>query len=85
MWGHMGHMGDWGDWGLGWGWMAVGHLLWWSLLVVAIVALLRWTRGRGPRQPTAGADRALDTLRERFARGEIDREEFEERKRVLGG
>ncbi len=82
MWGHMdGWTGSW----FGWGWMAVGHLLWWALVVVAIVALLRWTRGRDPQRPSAGPDRALDTLRERFARGEIDAEEYEARRRVLGG
>ena len=31
-----------------------------------------------------GARTALDLLKERFARGEIDKEEFEERRRVLG-
>src|SRR4051794_14605623 len=47
-------------------------------------------RRRGDRcVPDAGrappADRALDILRERFARGEIDRAEFDERRRVLEG
>lgn len=84
MWGHMGEWGDWGGSWFGWGWMAVGHLLWWALVVVAIVALLRWMRGGPPQAPAAAPDRALDLLRERFARGEIDREEYEERKRVLG-
>jgi putative membrane protein len=34
--------------------------------------------------PTDGRA-ALDILRERFARGEIDKNEFDERRRVLGG
>jgi putative membrane protein len=85
------HMDGWSGWaGAGWGWMAVGHLLWWALIVVGIVALLRWTLGHGPHGrppegPPAGPDRALEALRERFARGEIDAEEYESRRRVLGG
>lgn len=79
MWGHM------DGWGPGWGWFAMGHLLWWVLLLVAIAVLVRWTLGHGPHRSPGGSDRALDLLRERYARGEIDQQEFEERKRVLGG
>jgi putative membrane protein len=59
------------------------------LLILGIRWLLRNTAtGReltgaarsGPRD-----DAALAALRERFARGEIDAQEFEERRRVLGG
>lgn len=68
--------------GEGWfGWM---HLLWWALIVLAIVALVRLSFGwgaRGFRRPED--DRALAILRESFARGEIDKGEFEERKRDL--
>jgi putative membrane protein len=40
----------------------------------------------GPLTPYQGsaARTPLDILKERFARGEIDRQEFEERRRVLG-
>jgi putative membrane protein len=72
-------------WGAGWGWFAMGHVLWWVLLLVAIAALVRWTLGHGPHRSQGGSDRALDLLRERYARGEIDQQEFEARKRVLGG
>jgi putative membrane protein len=78
-------MEGWSGWGPGWAWFAFGHALWWMLVVVGIVVLLRWTLGHGPhRRPPAGPDRALEVLRERFARGEIGADEFEERKRVLG-
>lgn len=73
--------------GMGWGGMAFGGLmmlLWIALLVglivgviVLIARLLRGTSGR-----TAKRD-ALDTLRQRFARGEIDTTEFEERSQYL--
>ena len=76
----------WGDgWGnFAYGWFALVHLLWWAVVVIGIIGLVRWSLGS--RRGRAGAaDAALDILRERYARGEISREEFEERKRVLQG
>jgi putative membrane protein len=54
-------------------------------VVVLVVLGVRWLvrntgAGRDPAQ-----DAAVAALRERFARGEIDAEEFEQRRRVLGG
>ena len=74
-----------GHMGRGWGFMMFGSLM--MVLVVAaivviVVVLVRWIGGRG--QAERGAKAALDILRERFARGEIDAAEFEERRRVLG-
>lgn len=67
---------DGGGWGFG-----LMHVLWWVFLVVGVVALVRWT---GPRHyHHGGEDRALAILRERYARGEIDKAEFEDRKRDL--
>jgi putative membrane protein len=60
--------------------MGLGMLLFLALIVVGIVLLLRPTVGSEPRREH---DRALEILNERFARGEIDREEYEERRRVL--
>jgi putative membrane protein len=77
-------MEGWDGWGAHWAWFAVGHVLWWALLIVALVLLLRWAVGRG-RRGAAPADPALELLRERFARGEIDEQEFESRRRVLKG
>ncbi len=72
---------SWG-WHGGWGLFGFMHVLWWVLIVVAIVALIRAVGGRhGPRGP--GEDRALSILRERYARGEIDKTEFDQRKRDL--
>ena len=62
----------------------------WAVLIVLAVLAIRWllrNTGSGthaPGPPTAD-DTALATLRERYARGEIDATEFEERKRTLGG
>ncbi len=76
-------------WHDGWGGMMFGPLMM-ILVVAAIVVLvvlaLRWLgstgHGTAPQAPPGKAP--LDILKERFARGEIDREEFEERRRVLG-
>ncbi len=50
------------------------------LVLVGFVLGLRWlfTQGKGSR-----SDAALDTLRQRYARGEIGQEEFEAKKRDL--
>ncbi len=69
--------GLWGIWGVG---MMLFMFLFWALVIVGIVAAIRWVIRQG--RP-AGADAALEILRERYARGEINREEFEARKRDL--
>lgn len=59
-----------------------------ALLIAAVVLFVRWLGG--PWQGTTPPHHAppgrtpLDILKERFARGEIDKDEFEERRRVLG-
>lgn len=67
----------WGVWGIG---MMLMVLTFWALIIVAIVLGIRWMlrAGGGPERDTA-----MDLLRERYARGEINREEFEARKRDL--
>lgn len=66
-------------WGWEGGWPAFGvaHLLVWVLLVAVAVACIRVLARRPP------ADRALEILRERFARGEIEPGEYEQRLRRL--
>lgn len=57
-------------------------VLFWALLILGIVLLgrLLWRRTNGA--PSGRSD-ALSILGERFARGEIDREEYQERRSVL--
>jgi putative membrane protein len=55
------------------------------LIALAIRWLVRSSRNDRYRPDMAGDDGALAVLRERFARGEIDAAEFEERKRTLAG
>jgi putative membrane protein len=70
----------WGAWGIGMGLMM---LLFWGAVIVAIVVGVRWVTGQGRPGPARPVDTALQILRERYARGEISREEFEQRKRDL--
>jgi putative membrane protein len=66
-------------WGWGWGMMAM-MLLFWGVVILVGVAGIRWFIGQSkpPR-----ADSAMEIIRERFARGEIDKDEFETKKREL--
>ena len=56
--------------------------------IAAIVLLVQWLiaaqQGIRPASLTSPVQTPLDILKERFAKGEIDRQEFEERRRVLG-
>jgi putative membrane protein len=72
------------DWHWGWGWgMGLSMILFWALIIVAIVALVRWLNGRDRAGDDQRSEKPLDVLKRRYARGEIDKEEFHERKRVL--
>lgn len=74
-------------WGGSWHGMFIGPLVMVAtiaVVVVVVILLVRWLGGHGhPHHAPAGRT-ALDILKERFARGEIDKAEFEERRRVLG-
>ena len=74
------HMGAWG-----WGGMIFGPIMmivFIALVVGAVVLVLRWM-GLGGSPAARGEKNARDVLDERFARGEIDKDEYEERRRVL--
>jgi len=65
-----------------WGWLwVIGlilvMLLFWGIFFLGLFVALRWMLGkvRGKRQ-----DKALEILRQRYARGEITKEDFEAKK-----
>lgn len=75
-------------WGGGWEGMFFGPLFMVLVLaaVIAVTLLLVRRPGgswHGTTPPPPGRT-ALDILKERFARGEIDKADYEERRRVLG-
>lgn len=86
--------GSYGGWGMGPGMMGWGNMGWfglifmglfWVLLIVLIVLLIRWLLSSGPAgsQDHNREESALEVLKKRYARGEIDKEEFEAKKRDL--
>ncbi len=75
MWDYMGSYG--------WGGMGFGMLLFWGLLIAVVVFLVRSMWGPGASSGRDQEKTARDLLKERYARGEIGREEFEQKKRDL--
>jgi len=75
----------WGYNGFGFGGgMGIGMLLFWGLIIAAIVLLARGFGAKpGAGEPRPRENTALDILNERYARGEIGKAEFEEKRRDL--
>jgi putative membrane protein len=70
---------DWdGSW-LGGLFMMISMILLWGGLITAVIVLLRHYGRLGRHH-----NEALRILNERFARGEIDKEEYEQRRTTLG-
>lgn len=70
-------------WGMGSGWMFGGFAMmfvFWAVVIALIVWAVRWT---SDGKTGSKKNHALEILKERLARGEIDPAEFEERRKVL--
>ena len=74
-----------GGYGMGW-FGGIFMLVFWILIIVGIVFLIRWLihSTKGGTGGTQSGSRAMEILKERYARGEINKEEYEEKKRDLG-
>jgi len=83
--GGWGMMGPWMMGGFGWMWlMPIFWILFLGLIIWGIVALVRGAgQPRGFDTSSGHPDSALEVLRKRYARGEINKEEYEEKKKDL--
>lgn len=71
---------------LAWGWIGgIAMILFWLLIVVGLVVLIRFLLAK-TRSDGLGINSrrdALDILKERYAKGEIDKQEFEQKRSDL--
>ncbi|OOY05404.1 hypothetical protein B6V73_19105 [Thioclava sp. JM3] len=76
--GYYGHPMMWGD---GYGFFGIGMMvIFWGVLIVLAILAVRWLMERGPSRSQSTA---LDVLKERLAKGEIDPEEYQARRKAL--
>jgi putative membrane protein len=69
-----------------WYGMILGPIMMIAFIVLTVVVIAWVLRAIGLwRQSDLHVDTPFDTLKHRFARGEIDRAEYEERKKILSG
>lgn len=74
---NLGFCGGGGFFGLGWFFM----ILIWALIIVGIVFLVRWLIKETSDTKKTGS--VLEILKERYAKGEISKDEFEQKKKEL--
>jgi len=69
------------------GGMGVLAILFWVLIIAGIIFIAKWflERNRGESDADKHLESALDILKKRYARGEIDRETYEQMKKDIIG
>lgn len=86
------HGFDGGTFGTGFGYAGgIIMMVFWVAVLIAIILFIVWlvrqtqVGGNTVAPPLGGGETALDILKRRYAQGEIDKSEFEEKKKDLGG
>ncbi len=62
-------------WGMGFGFGAIAVIIFWVLLILGIVYLIKMVAGSSKKE--GKQETAIDILKMRYAKGEISKEEFE--------
>lgn len=71
-----------GGYGAPWGWVGpLMMIVFWIAIAVGVVFLIGYLVRQG--RPSGTEDSALEILRRRYAKGEINKEEYEEKRRDL--
>ena len=72
------------------GWMTMGPLMWifmilfWGLAIFGLICAVRWMAGHGTsNEGESSPQTPLEILKARYAKGEIDRDQFERIKKDL--
>ena len=78
-----GMMGNWGYGMMGW-FGPIMMLVFWGLIILVLILVVRWLWTSSEKKPEQIIQESpLDILKRRYASGEIDREEFEQKKKDL--
>jgi putative membrane protein len=69
------------------GWEGFGYAFWWIFPIIMIVLCLFMMRGcmgcMAGRSRSGSSDSAVEILNKRYALGEIDKKEYDEKKRTI--
>lgn len=74
-------MMQWGNYGWGMGFGGLFMIIFWILIILGIVYLVRLLAGSAVKGEST--ETALHILRKRYAKGEISKDEFEEKKKDI--
>ena len=76
---HVGNLGGMGFGGFGLGWTFM--IIFWALVILGVVYLIRYLPGNNRKEVCE--ETVEDILRKRFASGEITKDEFDEKIKIL--
>ena len=89
MWGYGPNYGMMNGYGFGYGGYGVAHMIIWVVVLIAIIAgvvwLVRSIAAPGMHHMPPKRSTGLDVLEERYARGDINRDEYLEKKKDILG